>query len=424
MKKILIILTLVFVFFVSTSTSFAATLILSPASGSISAGQTITVDIMIDTKGADIDGVDVYSLRYNSSILEVVDSNPSTSGVQISPGSLFPLTLTNKVTPGIIQLSQVTSGGTSYKGAGKLATITFKGVANGTSAVTFDFTAGSTSDTNVAGGGVDKLTSVAGGSYTVSGGNNVPPPPPVVDTTAPIISGISSSGIKSSSANIVWTTDENSDSVVEYGPTTSYGSISNSASLLTLHARTLTNLKPNTLYHYRVKSKDAAGNIVVSSDNTFKTLVGTPNPTPTPTPTPSPTPTPTPAPRPTPTPSPTPSTSSGLAPKISTIYASPISATTATVTWRTDVPATSQIEYGNTDSYGSETIIDSDLVTSHSVTLTGLSPLTTYHYRVKSKNDTGNLSFSLNKTLTTIKDIDSSKNIFERFMDWILSFFV
>lgn len=58
--------------------------------------------------------------------------------------------------------------------------------------------------------------------------------------------------------------------------------------------------------------------------------------------------------------------------------------TTCVVTWKTDVPSTSKVEYGLTESYGSATPTDPALVTEHSVTLTGLTPWTDYHYRAVS----------------------------------------
>src|SRR2546422_4299700 len=61
-------------------------------------------------------------------------------------------------------------------------------------------------------------------------------------------------------ATITWTTNEASDSQVEYGPTTAYGrSTARNASLVTSHPQTLSGLTAGTLYHYRVKSQDAAG---------------------------------------------------------------------------------------------------------------------------------------------------------------------
>src|SRR5436309_7314983 len=47
--------------------------------------------------------------------------------------------------------------------------------------------------------------------------------PAPTDTTAPVLSNIAPSGITATGATITWTTDEASDSQVEYGTTTSYG---------------------------------------------------------------------------------------------------------------------------------------------------------------------------------------------------------
>ncbi|MDZ7363133.1 MAG: PQQ-dependent sugar dehydrogenase, partial [candidate division KSB1 bacterium] len=69
-----------------------------------------------------------------------------------------------------------------------------------------------------------------------------------------------------------WQTDEASDSQVEYGLTAGYGSSSPlDAALVTSHTVTLSGLQPNTTYHYRVKSKDAAGNLAASGDFSFTT---------------------------------------------------------------------------------------------------------------------------------------------------------
>ena len=91
------------------------------------------------------------------------------------------------------------------------------------------------------------------------------------DITPPVISNVLSSSIIASSALITWTTDEASNSVVEYGLTTSYGSTASNATNVTGHSITLSSLSPNTLYHYRVSSTDAAGNIATSGDHSFQT---------------------------------------------------------------------------------------------------------------------------------------------------------
>ncbi len=105
-------------------------------------------------------------------------------------------------------------------------------------------------------------------------------PPP--DTTPPLISAVAATGIGATTATITWTTDEVSDSQVEYGPTTAYGNVTALDPLpVTAHVRALLLLAPSTLYHYRVKSRDAAGNLGVSGDFTFTTAAGPPVPSPT-----------------------------------------------------------------------------------------------------------------------------------------------
>ena len=88
------------------------------------------------------------------------------------------------------------------------------------------------------------------------------------DLTPPVISNVLSSSITASSSLITWTTDEASNSTVEYGLTTAYGSTASNA---TNDSIPLNSLNANTLYHYRVKSTDAAGNTATSADHSFQT---------------------------------------------------------------------------------------------------------------------------------------------------------
>src|SRR5207244_2266383 len=78
-----------------------------------------------------------------------------------------------------------------------------------------------------------------------------------------------------------------------------------------------------------------------------------------------------------------------------------VSSTSATITWTTNEASDSQVEYGLTTSYGTQTTINSSLVTSHSQNLSGLSANTTYNYRVKSRDAGGNLTASQNFAFTT-----------------------
>ncbi len=68
--------------------------------------------------------------------------------------------------------------------------------------------------------------------------------------------------------------------------------------------------------------------------------------------------------------------------------------TTATITWSTDVEATTQVEYGLTPAYGSTTPLDSQPRKSHVATLTGLAPGSNYFYRAISMVDTQLFSFA------------------------------
>ncbi len=88
----------------------------------------------------------------------------------------------------------------------------------------------------------------------------------------PVLSDISAGSLTDTGATITWTTDVSSDSVVNYGLTTSYGNTSSNGTMVVSHTRTLTGLSPSTTYHYRVKSKNTSGQTATSGDFTFTTL--------------------------------------------------------------------------------------------------------------------------------------------------------
>jgi hypothetical protein len=95
---------------------------------------------------------------------------------------------------------------------------------------------------------------------------------PTTGPTPPVISNVAPSGVTSSNATISWTTNAPADSQVAYGTTTAYGSTTTlDTTQVTSHSQTLSGLSPSTTYHYRVQSKDAAGNPAVSSDFVFTT---------------------------------------------------------------------------------------------------------------------------------------------------------
>lgn len=195
--------------------------------------------------------------------------------------------------------------------------------------------------------------------YIRIGGRLVAIAPPGV-----IISNIQASP-GTASATVTWTTDAPSDSQVEYGLSTSYGqsSLLNTA-MTTNHSVTVSSppLSSGTSYHYRVKSKNATGILTTSSDQTFTTLQS--------------------------------------APSFLVVEAIGVSATTATIHWTTDLPSTSQVNYGPTAAYGQTTTLVSTPTTDHVVDVSGLTPGSVYHYRVRSQNSIGE-SLSTDRTFTT-----------------------
>ncbi|MBI4358501.1 MAG: hypothetical protein HY584_04305, partial [Candidatus Omnitrophica bacterium] len=94
-----------------------------------------------------------------------------------------------------------------------------------------------------------------------------------LDTVNPIItSTVLPSTVTSTTATITWITDEQTDSVIEYGTTSSLGLSTTNSSFVTNHSWTIRSLTTGTTYYWRVKSKDRAGNTVYSAISTFKTL--------------------------------------------------------------------------------------------------------------------------------------------------------
>ncbi|MFH1006892.1 MAG: fibronectin type III domain-containing protein [Candidatus Latescibacterota bacterium] len=185
------------------------------------------------------------------------------------------------------------------------------------------------------------------------------------DTAPPQITAVSASWITTSSATVTWTTDEPSTSVVEYDTTAAYGLSTAGSEGVTSHSVLLTGLSDSTIYHYRVDSTDVNGNPAWSGDHTFITLEGDTAP-----------------------------------PQITAVSASWITSSSATITWITNEPSTSVVEYDTTTAYGLSTE-GSEGVTSHSVLLTGLSDSTIYHYRVGSTDVSGNPAWSEDRMFTT-----------------------
>ena len=170
----------------------------------------------------------------------------------------------------------------------------------------------------------------------------------VPDTAPPEITAPPTVTVKThESATITWSTNEPSNSQVAYGTSSKtwddYPLAENDSDFVTTHSVTLTKLSDSTKYYLRVGATDAAGNGPVTSNEVTFTTQQLPDET---------------------------------APRI-TIPPTVTDKTVgyATIEWQTDEPSTSEVRYGGSDlTWDLLPYVESDseMATSHSVTLTGL----------------------------------------------------
>jgi len=154
-----------------------ATMFLSPSSGNYKANASFPIDILLNTHGQSVVAVAAY-INYNPSLFQVtIDTT----------GSVFPQEAENKVENGVIKITR----GSPHQNAvnttnGKIATLNIIGLTNVTPSVdnfTFQFTAGSTLDSNIIvddGLGTDIMSGANNGRYTI----DATPPANVSNFTA------------------------------------------------------------------------------------------------------------------------------------------------------------------------------------------------------------------------------------------------
>lgn len=187
------------------------------------------------------------------------------------------------------------------------------------------------------------------------------------DSTSPTITNVAVSSITTQSAVVTWDTDELSDSTVGYSTTA--GNFNDEIGVATMldtnsgrgrHQVVISGLNPNTTYYLQVQSMDPSTNEATDNNGgdgySFSTLSG---------------------------------------PAISGVSTLSVTNSSATITWNTDQSSISTVYYStNADLSGSASVTDSDFVTEHTVTVTGLSTGTTYYYYVTSgvasDNNAGN----------------------------------
>ncbi len=165
-------------------------------------------------------------------------------------------------------------------------------------------------------------------------------------STAPKVEFSSAGGV--SKISISWKTNVPTVGQVNYSNvSSSSGSYSNSfptdSNLVTSHVVvTNNNLMSNTKFYYRIISTDAVGTKAISSEYSFIT-----------------------------------SSSSNTS--------ETVSSTSVTIKWTTPVPTTAKVIFGTiSGSYPLSSTLNSSLATSHTVTISGLQPKTTYYYQTVS----------------------------------------
>ncbi len=197
------------------------------------------------------------------------------------------------------------------------------------------------------------------------------------DTVPPVVVNASASNVSNAGAVIIWQTDEPSTSQVMICESTGGCTWTElDENLVTDHSVNITDLKPNTQYHFTATSTDTASN-QGTGEGDFTTLGASVTPT--------------------------------LV--ISGITVSGVTEVAVTISWTTDKPGTTQVTYGTTSVYGSTTALEPALGTSHSVSLAGLTAATTYHFKVMSKDSSGNEVVSPDQTFTTNSAIPQSTEV-------------
>lgn len=151
----------------------SARLVAKSSTQNVKVGDQVTVDVLLTTGQGETTGVDL-AMHFDPNLLEVVDTDAATAGVQVSPTKVFDFAPANEVTQGTGDISLSLSQQPVSKAVSatdeKIASITFKAKAAGKSDIIFNYTPGSLSDTNVikTGDGRDLLSNIENTTITIT----------------------------------------------------------------------------------------------------------------------------------------------------------------------------------------------------------------------------------------------------------------
>ena len=168
------------------------------------------------------------------------------------------------------------------------------------------------------------------------------------------VTKVAGNEIKSTSAVITWSTADFADTKIDYGTIApdqdgAYGLSKSKDEKVLDHNIYLGNLTPSTTYYFRTTSVNLAGE-TTTSDSQFTTTSG---------------------------------------PVITNVSSNTITDTGVTITWTTDLPSDSYVVYSPDSTFEkTKRFGTADIVTEHTVTLTGLNSEINYYYKVESTDET------------------------------------
>jgi hypothetical protein len=212
------------------------------------------------------------------------------------------------------------------------------------------------------------------------------PRPKITDVTIQQVTNTAQSTIL-----VTWTTNTDVSSIVTYYPDGNTGEARDEVNVALTkgeHRMIIRGLLPQTNYILIVKGRDKVGNEATSDSHRLTTATDT---------------------RP---------------PQISELHVEGSSVTGASsnsqdqttqlvVSWNTDEPGTSQVEFGEGTgtTYSSKTQEDSNLTSNHLVIISGLTPSKVYHLRAISKDKAGNTGNSIDTVTITPKMTENALNL-------------
>jgi peroxiredoxin/ribosomal protein L37E len=232
------------------------------------------------------------------------------------------------------------------------------------------------------------------GIYVGSRGNDPGPGTTAAPIASVEISNVAYDAAPDGTVTVKWTTDKSSTTWATLcdSETNMCANPYSDTTLVMNHTASIAGIKAGTVYHLTMQSKDekgGEGQLVIDVKFGAAAIAAAPT------------------------------SQSPLAditaPKITDVKVASICDIGASITWKTDEPATSEIDFGATQNYGASQV-DTELKTDHSVILLNLKPGSSYYFKVVSKDKAGNVGADTTQSnrLDTLAAIDYGTEIGKR----------